>query len=342
MLHRRSPAGQEGDAVVAATFDRKFFEAAHHSARAALGPDARLPDISDWGQAADLSWDQVRRFWGALSELDARGDLGVQIGLRMPTETPVVSLIHFASRGEPTFGRALHILDRCIQLLFQTDGLVTAKEEREGAEVVAVRPRYGPDLRHRIAGQMTVTYLYRQLPLLVNALVCEQVHFSWPVNDPQVRDDIQSCFDAPVAFGLEPDGLIFAREVLELPLSPQPPLQALARVFDFDAEPLPADRPVIERAQARVRDRLPTVPAIELVAKDLGMSPRTLQRHLRQAGTSFRKLVDEARTSLAQRLLKSGLSVTEVAFVTGYQDLASFSRAYRRVVGKPPSRDVAG
>jgi AraC-like DNA-binding protein len=80
------------------------------------------------------------------------------------------------------------------------------------------------------------------------------------------------------------------------------------------------------------------VPALAEVAKDLGMSARTLQRRLRGAGTSFVSLVDKFRSEMAPALLRDGrMAVSEVAFLLGYADPSSFQRAFRRWKGISPS-----
>jgi AraC-like DNA-binding protein len=77
--------------------------------------------------------------------------------------------------------------------------------------------------------------------------------------------------------------------------------------------------------------------SLEETAAQLGMTPRTLRRHLAQEGTSFRAVVDELRANLAIRYL-SELSMTseEVAFSVGFSDSANFRRAFRRWTGKSP------
>jgi AraC-like DNA-binding protein len=72
-------------------------------------------------------------------------------------------------------------------------------------------------------------------------------------------------------------------------------------------------------------------PAIEPVAERVGQSPRSLQRALAAAGTSFKQLVDDTRLDLAKRYLADpSLSLTETAFLLGYSDLSAFSRAFKR------------
>jgi AraC-like DNA-binding protein len=67
------------------------------------------------------------------------------------------------------------------------------------------------------------------------------------------------------------------------------------------------------------------------------MSARSLQRRLREEGTTFRNLVDEVRRDLAQDYIGDpGISLMEVAFVLGFSVYSSFSRAYKRWTGMSP------
>src|SRR5215475_10405603 len=79
------------------------------------------------------------------------------------------------------------------------------------------------------------------------------------------------------------------------------------------------------------------VPGLEGVGRVLGMSPRTLQRRLREEGTTFRAVLTQVRHDLARPLLGDGrLAVAEVAFLLGYEDPSAFHRAFRRWSGRSP------
>ncbi len=69
----------------------------------------------------------------------------------------------------------------------------------------------------------------------------------------------------------------------------------------------------------------------EEVAKELGISPRSLRRRLETEGTSFRELLEDARQQVAEHLLlTTKMTLEELAFHLGYSDAATFTRAFRR------------
>ena len=78
---------------------------------------------------------------------------------------------------------------------------------------------------------------------------------------------------------------------------------------------------------------------ISSLARDLGMSGRTLQRRLAAEGVSFQELLDDARKEAAGRCLsESRLTIGEVAYLVGYSEPAPFHRAFKRWFGVTPER----
>ena len=80
-------------------------------------------------------------------------------------------------------------------------------------------------------------------------------------------------------------------------------------------------------------------PEIAAVARELGLSDRTLQRRIVDDGTTFRQLLLEARQELAREYLnKPDIDVAEVAYLLGYEDANSFYRAFRTWEGTTPAQ----
>lgn len=80
-------------------------------------------------------------------------------------------------------------------------------------------------------------------------------------------------------------------------------------------------------------------PAAADIATLLNMSLRTLQRHLLEAGSSWREATDLARRRVAeQELLNPARPLHEIALLTGYADTRAFLRAFRRWTGLTPSQ----
>ena len=78
--------------------------------------------------------------------------------------------------------------------------------------------------------------------------------------------------------------------------------------------------------------------AFEKIAKTIGMSERTLQRKLKEKGTTFRSILDEIRKELAVSYVRDlDIPLSEIAFILGFSEQSAFSRAFKRLTGISPS-----
>jgi AraC-like DNA-binding protein len=78
-------------------------------------------------------------------------------------------------------------------------------------------------------------------------------------------------------------------------------------------------------------------PKLARVTKTLSMSPRTLERRLKEHGVSFKQVADDTRRRLAlDYLLDRMHTLTEIAFLLGYSEVSAFNRAFKRWTGSTP------
>jgi AraC-like DNA-binding protein len=73
------------------------------------------------------------------------------------------------------------------------------------------------------------------------------------------------------------------------------------------------------------------------IARQLGLSKRTLHRRLAKDGVSFQELLEEVRKAAAGRYLdESPLAISEIAYLLGYSEPAAFHRAFKRWYATTP------
>ena len=73
-------------------------------------------------------------------------------------------------------------------------------------------------------------------------------------------------------------------------------------------------------------------------ARELGMSPRTLARRLRERGTNFAALASDLRRRLALRYVEDrSLRLSQIAYLLGYSEPSAFNHAFRRWTGRSPN-----
>lgn len=95
---------------------------------------------------------------------------------------------------------------------------------------------------------------------------------------------------------------------------------------------------IVARVTTALARRLPDGDArLAPVAAELGLSARTLQRKLAQAGSNFQQVLDAVRFALAQDYLRRReLALADVAFLLGFQDQSAFTHAFREWSGLNP------
>jgi len=77
---------------------------------------------------------------------------------------------------------------------------------------------------------------------------------------------------------------------------------------------------------------------LHLVAEELRMHPRNLQRQLKSMGTSFSEALAAYRSRHAMALLNDpSLQITQIALRVGYCDATAFGQAFKKWFGKMPS-----
>jgi AraC-like DNA-binding protein len=133
----------------------------------------------------------------------------------------------------------------------------------------------------------------------------------------------------------------FSAHVLDKNLQGDPYLGKLAR-GQLEAR-LPVDSArmqseLVDRVKERIAALLDHDASLTRVARELGLSARTLQRQLDTHRASFHELVEEARRVHALHAMReTQQSVVQLAARLGYADAASFRRAFRRWTGQSPA-----
>jgi AraC-like DNA-binding protein len=148
-------------------------------------------------------------------------------------------------------------------------------------------------------------------------------------------------FGCDIEFGAGADEILFAREVRNVRVANADPY--LSRILIAFCEQAMAQRRAsrgsfstsVENAIAAA---LPHGKArANVIAKELGLSQRTLARRLAMEQTSFSRLVNGLRRELAARYMKEeGLPISQIAWLLGYQEVGAFSHAFKRWTGKAP------
>jgi len=154
--------------------------------------------------------------------------------------------------------------------------------------------------------------------------------------------EIHRILRCPVEFGQIADSWVLPQSIMELRIISED--SHLLQILEVHADGLlserrsaPGLRGVVESHLLRV---LPSGKVqAATVAKQLGMSVRSLGRHLAQEGTSFGNVLDGLRNRLAVRYLEDRqISLQQISWSLGYSEVGAFNHAFKRWTGTSPSR----
>ena len=149
-------------------------------------------------------------------------------------------------------------------------------------------------------------------------------------------------FGAPVLFGCATNALVVAREFLERQVPAADPrlFRILKRYVDHVVKEMPREDSLLAAVRKVIGE---TIRDGDLnfgrVAKNMRLSPRTLQRRLKEQGMGFKNLVDDTRRRFAINYMKDrNHSLTQIAFLLGYSEVSAFNRAFKRWTDSTPLR----
>ncbi|WP_416896384.1 MAG: AraC family transcriptional regulator [Minwuia sp.] len=148
-------------------------------------------------------------------------------------------------------------------------------------------------------------------------------------------------FCGPVRFGADLDAILFSPETLAQPniLGDAGISGYLATHLERELSEIADEAPLVTRTKDAIAQALSEgAPKMAEIARDLGLSARSFHRRLSEHGMSFQTLTEETRRDLAEGLLcDERHSLAEIAFLTGFAEQSSFTRAFKRWVGMTPA-----
>lgn len=158
--------------------------------------------------------------------------------------------------------------------------------------------------------------------------------------EPAYRAEYDRIFQVPLVFGSQRNALLMDAAWLQqrIALAPSYVFGILSAHAEALLESLEGSKTLRGRVESLLMPILHTGDtSIEKTAGKLGLSRQTLFRRLRAEGVTFKRVLDELRHTLALQYLRGQrVSVNETAYLVGFSDAASFSRAFKRWTGARP------
>ncbi|UWR12465.1 helix-turn-helix transcriptional regulator [Sulfitobacter mediterraneus] len=307
----------EGDAILSDG-------AVVHRVRAAdsgLAPNMEYFALVDWIRATQDDEAELVAAYAATIEPE---DLGV-LGLAVKTA--------------PTLRTSLELLARYFRLV--TDGAAFRFDERGELAFLTVEEPNTPHPTQQFRNECALAAIARYIRYHISADIrFDSVSFRH--NCRSTPGAYNALFDCDVRFAADRCGISIPQAILDAAnRSSDPAVCAyLTQHLEQELGKLRSESPLGVELFGLLAEALDDgAPQANQIAAQMGMSERTLYRRLATEGLTYRDVLRQAQTTLAQKLLiDSDFSIAEIAFLTGFSEQSTFSRAFKRWVGQAPAQ----
>ncbi len=95
---------------------------------------------------------------------------------------------------------------------------------------------------------------------------------------------------------------------------------------------------IVQQVKSIILENLPDGTVTDkLVASQLNLSERSLQRRLKEHQTTFRFTLESVREMVAKQYIKNPMNrMSDIAFLLGFSEQSAFSRAFKKWTGQSP------
>ena len=302
---------------------------------AAHGVDVSRPDV-------DLSQRDLRvpahldeAIWQAADRALGDDDLGIHLA-ESGVSAASFGVVGYLVRASTTVGEALARAQQFHRLV-KDRGRLELVATPSGVAVIDAPEVDRTQWPRAIAELSIANYVHLARTWTGRPFVPREVRFQHA--RPRDTRELERFFGCKLRFDQRDNALVVSREALDTPFATSEPelgayleSTAAARLAQLPAPSL------LDEVRAAIGDELRHGEVdIERVARRVGVTPRSLQRRLRDEGTSYRELVDAIRHRRAVDLIQRGVPFGDIAEHLGFSEARAFRRAFRRWTGLVPS-----
>jgi len=187
------------------------------------------------------------------------------------------------------------------------------------------------------------------IDLVISGFIAELNMFNFPTSlvklslakpKPDYFDDYITLLTSSVKFNAEYHEVHFPKAWLDRPMVTEYVVDCDESLIDIcNKNLILAEQSIntVDRIKDSLRQASEQMPSLEDVAGSYNQSTRSLQRALKAEGYSFRLLIEDIRKERAQHLLlKTSMTIVEIALELGYRDPPNFTRAFKQWFGCCP------
>lgn len=293
-----------------------------------VNPDNRVP------------MDSYRALMRAAKDMSGDPALAIEFGASEPIEKH--SVVGLICHSAATMGEAFMQMSRYARLVIDVESgtdkpRFTLAQLDSGVWIEDNRPEPNafPELSESTFARFVCDYRRH----FGDAPFAKEIHVTHA--RPAHADAYDRTYRVPVHYGMDRNAIRIDPTWLSVEI--QPTNRYMFGVLSKMADALMKKLEGASSIRGRVENMLlPLLHTGEVsmddIAAKLNMSRQTLYRKLRAEGVSFEAILDELRHTMALHYLDGQqVSVNETAYLVGFSEASSFSRAFKRWTGQNPS-----
>ncbi|GAB4016002.1 AraC family transcriptional regulator [Spirosoma migulaei] len=280
---------------------------------------------------------QVQALWREV--IAATGDANIALQLGEMVNPVAIGVLAYVMMHSPTLGRAFDKLCQYQDIVcegIRTTGqfVNSGKQFALSIQIISadiIYPQYA------LNSELSI-YLSAMRALTGHRISASEIHFAYP-RPVDTREHERVFAPARLTFDAPETTLVLDASLLDLPvLNASPTLSVL---FEKHANDI-LSKLKLPSLSTRVKSEIISMmkgeePTLAIIADRLAMGIRTLQLHLKEAGTSYQQLLDETRKELAvSHLREPYLSTTDIAYLLGFAEPSVFFRSFKKWTGQTP------
>jgi AraC-like DNA-binding protein len=287
-----------------------------------------------------LPYSRLDALWSSLSALD--GDHSIGAKLAPFADTKAFSILGETVARSPSLLDAFSHVASFVRLVHQGVTISTLRSNSTFTVRYAIHSESRePRSQGSDAGLIWALSNLAQIPRRVFGLELLPLSTTLRCRAPHDLSPLTAMFGEHIKFDAQFSEIRYRwadiHSTKRAPDDLMPHLKALAHQ---DLEKLPSATDTVALATEQVSICLAGgAPKVQDIARNLGLSTRTLQRRLKEQNASFDEVLDNARRHRAEYLITyEQRNLSEIAYLVGYGEQAAFTRAAKRWFGVPPSQ----
>ncbi len=254
--------------------------------------------------------------------------LGLLVGERLVANSH--GMLGYAAMNSSTLRQVISLFE---QYLLVRTSLVLLSHEIHGDQVHLVFTEPAPlgDIRRSVleAVILTVKNLFDHVAMGC----CNVREIAFPFATPAYAALAHELFKCDVHYHQTWAGMVLPLAGIDQPLKMADPAtyREAVQICQYELDKLLRNESLGAKVRRIMLQKQSGFPSLNVMARLLHVTPRTLHRRLLQEQTSYKEILEDIRHTLAIEFLASGhLSIQEISYRLGYSDIANFRRAFKR------------